>query len=396
MLSQGVKQHEKHNQELRRIFEAIDTDSTGSIDASEIRTALRLLGVAASARDAKYMLCSMDKDGDGQVSWTEFQQVLQESSVHNMDDLVHHWSALTSSDASDHVLLKPVPGLYLWQTAVAGACGAASARTFTAPLERVKIAAQTGGERHMGTALRRILQREGVRGLFAGNGANCLRAVPTGALACTFYNVLVATTESHKRESEALSLLACGAAAASVANTMTYPLDVVRTRLTLREAMGAQGYSSVGDAVRGIAWNEGWRGFLRGLSPALLAVVPFVAVQNTTIDEVKAAALERGLPASTSVLLAAGASAGIAAQTVTFPLDVLRRRMQLPIGVRGELHGSMWEAASYLLQREGPAAFFRGITPAYCKAIPAIGMHAVVQCGLLGHFKAENKRDQQM
>merc|ERR1719469_1748902 len=137
----------------------------------------------------------------------------------------------------------------------------------------------------MGLALRTILAKEGTRGLFAGNAANCLRAVPTGALACTFYNMLVAATDAHKRESEALILLGCGGAAAGMANAITYPLDVVRTRLTLRDAMGANGYNSVGNAIRGIAHNEGSRGFFRGLSPALCAIAPFVAVQNATIDE---------------------------------------------------------------------------------------------------------------
>ena len=83
----------------------------------------------------------------------------------------------------------------------------------------------------------------------------------------------------------------CAATAALVANTLTYPLDVVRARLTLQGASGSGGgavYSGIGGALRTILRTEGVRrGLFRGLAPTLAAVVPFVAVQNTSIDLLK-------------------------------------------------------------------------------------------------------------
>ena len=54
------------------------------------------------------------------------------------------------------------------------------AKTFTAPLERVKMMSQTGEGGHgVINIYRNVVRTEGVRGLWAGNGANLLRIFPS-------------------------------------------------------------------------------------------------------------------------------------------------------------------------------------------------------------------------
>ena len=75
-----------------------------------------------------------------------------------------------------------------------GVAGAVS-RTVVSPLERLKILlqVQTGGssEYKMGTwkALKKIWREEGLRGMMAGNGTNCIRIVPYSAVQFGSYNM---------------------------------------------------------------------------------------------------------------------------------------------------------------------------------------------------------------
>jgi len=96
---------------------------------------------------------------------------------------------------------------------------------------------------------------------------------------------------------------------------------VVRARVTV-------GGGALAGAIRDVSREGGARAFYRGLGPTLAAVVPFVAVQNAAIDLGKAAT-DDGAPPSYARLCAVGAGAGVLAQTVTYPLDVLRRRLQI-------------------------------------------------------------------
>lgn len=61
----------------------------------------------------------------------------------------------------------------------------------------------------------------------------------------------------------------------------------------------------------------------------LYAVVPFIALQNTSIDVFRDHAIHEGWDVNPLVLGAVGAGAGIVAQTAVFPLEVLRRRQQV-------------------------------------------------------------------
>ena len=86
-----------------------------------------------------------------------------------------------------------------------------------------------------------------------------------------------------------------------------------------------------------------------------------------------------------SQLMASGALAGVAAQTVVYPLDVLRRRVQLDragLGALGTLRA--------VVAREGWRALFAGIVPTYLKTVPAVATTATVCVSLVSHFKQAN------
>jgi solute carrier family 25 (mitochondrial phosphate transporter), member 23/24/25/41 len=72
--------------------------------------------------------------------------------------------------------------------------------------------------------------------------------------------------------------LCAGAISGGVAQTCTYPLDVLRRRFQINtmSGMGYQ-YKSIADALRTIFAQEGFRGLYKGIAPNLLKVAPSMA-----------------------------------------------------------------------------------------------------------------------
>jgi len=67
---QGLTEEQK--QEIREAFDLFDTDGSGSIDAKELKVAMRALGFEPKKEEIKKMIVDMDKDGSGTIDFDEF------------------------------------------------------------------------------------------------------------------------------------------------------------------------------------------------------------------------------------------------------------------------------------------------------------------------------------
>ena len=117
----------------------------------------------------------------------------------------------------------------------------------------------------------------------------------------------------------------CAATAGCVGQLFTYPIDVVRAQLTVNPGK----YKGVISAGKSIAKEGGTFALYRGLAPTLLAVTPFLAFQMSTADAIKSIMSEKGIELTTPRMMLVGGTAGVVAQSFVYPLDVLRRRMQV-------------------------------------------------------------------
>ena len=81
---------------------------------------------------------------------------------------------------------------------------------------------------------------------------------------------------------------------------------------------------------------------------------------------------------------------------MVYPLDVMRRRLQLGGSAAGAQGGivadSTWLALRSVVNSEGPRALFRGIVPSLVKTIPAVGISAAV-CGRMNATLAAADRN---
>lgn len=122
------------------------------------------------------------------------------------------------------------------------------------------------------------------------------------------------------------------------------------------------------------------RGLYRGLSPTLVAMMPYTGLDFAIYEQLKLLYLKRKKKeANLVVLLFIGAFAGTVAQTACHPLDVVRKRLQLQgISGRPVQYKSMVDAAVRIVKTEGFGALYRGLQPMYVSAIPSAGVSYVV------------------
>ena len=156
--------------------------------------------------------------------------------------------------------------------------------------------------------------------------------------------------------------------AGATAATVTHPMDVVRIRLqTQRELTGIK------DAVKSVAAENGMRSFYKGYVPAILSLGPFIALNFATFDTLKTwyygdtKASKKELQArNPGVGLLMGAAAGLFAQTICYPLDTVRRRMQM----KGKNYKGTVDAFVTIFKVEGGLGFYKGFIANALKVVP--------------------------
>jgi solute carrier family 25 phosphate transporter 23/24/25/41 len=196
----------------------------------------------------------------------------------------------------------------------------------------------------------------------------------------------------HRDDASAAAVghrLLAGAGAGMTACAATYPLDLVRTRLAAQTTQAR--YHGLLHALRAIHAAEGARGLYRGVGATLVGVAPSLAINFAVYETLRSRAAAAAPGAHPAALaLAAGSAAGAVSAVCCFPLDLVRRRMQLGDAAAGAPSGSgpaaaaaraasgslrgMPAAARRVLQRDGLRGFYRGIVPELGKVVPGVGI----------------------
>jgi hypothetical protein len=63
-----------NEEELRQLFDSIDTDGGGTLDREELAVLATKLGQALGPAELEAAMAEMDADGDGDVDFDEFQE----------------------------------------------------------------------------------------------------------------------------------------------------------------------------------------------------------------------------------------------------------------------------------------------------------------------------------
>ena len=110
--------------------------------------------------------------------------------------------------------------------------------------------------------------------------------------------------------------------------------------------------------------RQGVPGLYKGLCASLIGITPYVGVKMAVFDIVHSKVkLEKNSAYYLGVNLLLGGFVGGFSVLITYPLEVIRRRMMLR-GFEGyENYSSFIDCATKLGRREGMKGFYRGIIP---------------------------------
>lgn len=280
--------------------------------------------------------------------------------------------------------------------------------------------------------MRQINQQDGFRGLFRGHSATLLRIFPYAGIKFLAYEQFRAVIIRDSGQETPVRRFLSGSLAGVTSVFFTYPLEIIRVRLafeTRRDQSRAslrricsQIYrehppiptsissetssstsstpikAAAAQTLNKVTPQSGLVNFYRGFSPTIVGMLPYAGVSFLTYDTVrdwlrspllapyttipaKPTRSSSSEPSSDTVSpsrlrlnnaaqLTAGALAALVSQTASYPLEVIRRRMQVGGAVGdGKMLGIRETAVSIWMER-GVRGFFVGLGIGYLKVVP--------------------------
>ncbi|KAF2471725.1 mitochondrial carrier protein LEU5 [Lindgomyces ingoldianus] len=319
---------------------------------------------------------------------------------------------------------------YVIRSSVAGGIAGCVAKTAVAPLDRVKILFQTANPQYshhantwmgLGRALRDIYGRQGIRGLFRGHLATLLKIYPYAALNYAAYEQYRALLISLKCQETWIRRFSAGALAGVTTVFFTYPLGLLRVRLAfetktkgsslvsmIREIYHERTHSFASPqstpriahevsshaiaTTSTVPLHKALANFYRGFSITLLGMVPYAGVsfllhdtigdlfrllsirRYTTLPHSKNTPSDQRAPLRACAELTSGGLSGAISQTVAYPLEVTRRRMQVGGAVGHRRHLSIRETMGTIFRDRGISGFFVGLSIGYVKVVPLVAV----------------------
>lgn len=265
----------------------------------------------------------------------------------------------------------------------AGALAGVVAKTTIAPLDRAKINFQTSqvpfSARKTLEFLYNSYSKDGLVSLWRGNSATMWRIVPYAAAQfCAFeqwkrlLNVDM-LDQSQYKTSPHIRRFVAGSLAGVTAVSITYPLDLARARMAVTAKAK---YKTIAQVFNRIWYTEGVSSLYRGFAPTLLGVIPYAGTSFFTYETAKSLVQEhrqtKDIGPMNSMLC--GALAGLLGQSASYPLDIVRRRMQTASDT-GNKYDTIMKTLSKIVREEGMVGgLYKGLSLNWIKGPIAVGI----------------------
>lgn len=287
----------------------------------------------------------------------------------------------------------------------AGSLSGLIVRFVIAPIDIVKIRLQLHGDpqkyRSVSSTVISIIKNEGIKAFWKGNlPAEIMYVVYGGAQFTAFTTIsnlaenLRSNNASESSEmAKTFQSITIGALSGCIATCTSYPFDLLRTRLASNDS---KGFNSMIEETLSIFKKNGILGFFSGS----LVSVNYVALstgisfgtysfiiecdKNGYFESLKNNYFINYTGGSISSI--AGISAGIASKTIVYPLDLIKRRLQMGWGT------AMYSVFKKVIWKDGFFGLYRGLTPALLKSAPATGVSLWCYEFFIGIFKKYNKK----
>lgn len=296
---------------------------------------------------------------------------------------------------------------------IAGCLGGCAGVAVGHPFDTVKVRLQTQdflNPKYRGTlhCFADTIQRESVRGLYKGMsspmaGVAVINAIVFGVQG----NMARKMKDPDSLRSQTLS----GATAGFFQSFISSPMELVKTRVQIQTEAGAKdiatmstaatssstkcaarSYMSPMDCIRKIITTEGYKGIFRGQFITILRDVPAMSTYFFTYEYLSRAWSSNGC-VSAPVVLAAGGMAGIASWVFTYPIDVVKSRIQAD-GVGGlNKYSGIINCVKQSIKAEGIGSMTRGLASTIIRAFPVNATTFAVVSYTQSLFNEEDEYD---
>ncbi|KAM4532736.1 calcium-binding mitochondrial carrier protein SCaMC-2-B-like isoform 4-T4 [Fundulus diaphanus] len=390
-----------HEKKLRLVFKSLDKKNDGRIDLQEIMQFLRDLKINISEEQAEEILrrtrtgfiwtpvLYMDKNGTMTIDWDEWRDYHLLHPAGNIPEIILHWKHSTILDVGESIIVpdeftaeEKKTGMW-WRHLVAGGGAGAVSRTCTAPLDRLKVlmqvhASKSNSMRIAGGFLQ-MIREGGVRSLWRGNGINVIKIAPESAIKFMAYEQIKRLIGSNQETLGMTERFVSGSLAGAIAQSSIYPMEVLKTRLALRKTGQ---YSGIVDCAKHMLQKEGMAAFYKGYVPNMLGIIPYAGIDLAIYETLKNSWLQRFATDSADpgvfVLLACGTTSSTCGQLASYPLALVRTRMQAQASLEGGPQMTMTGLFRHIVRTEGALGLYRGLAPNFMKVIPSVSISYVV------------------
>ncbi|CAL8313797.1 unnamed protein product [Lota lota] len=259
---------------------------------------------------------------------------------------------------------------------LAGCIGGAAGVLVGHPFDTVKVRLQVQNvdkPLYRGTfhCFQSIVRQESMLGLYKGIGSPMM--------GLTFINAIVFGVQGNTmrllgRDTPMNQFLA-GSAAGAIQCVICCPMELAKTRLQMQGTGERKStrklYKNSLDCLVRIYNREGLRGINRGMLTTLIRETPGFGVYFLTYDVLtRAIGCEPDAPYMIPKLLFAGGMSGIASWLSTYPVDVIKSRLQADgVGGVNQYH-SIADCVRQSVKKEGYMVFTRGLTSTLLRAFP--------------------------
>ncbi|KAI5067334.1 hypothetical protein GOP47_0017862 [Adiantum capillus-veneris] len=294
---------------------------------------------------------------------------------------------------------------------IAGAFGNIASSAILVPKELITQRMQAGAKGRSWEVFAKIIEKEGLKGLYTGYSAALVRNLPASVLSFSSFEYLKSAwvKRSGKSHLDPWQSVLSGALAGVISSALTTPLDVVKTRLMtqarakvshasltnsmataeLQAKIAASTYKGITSTLRKIWLEEGWMGLTKGLVPRILYSACFSALGYFAFETARLALvkqhLEKKKQAAKAMMrkisilkraqigVSAGGIAGVIKYTCLYPMDTIKTKLQT--GGASNLYSGPLDIVVKTFNNQGMLGFYSSISAILVGSIFSWGVY---------------------
>ncbi|XP_076651307.1 mitochondrial basic amino acids transporter isoform X2 [Halictus rubicundus] len=228
---------------------------------------------------------------------------------------------------------------------------------------------------------------EGIAGLYRGMTSPMTGVAMVNAITFGVYGL----TQKHMANRDSLSSHFIAGTIAGIAQSpICSPIELAKTRIQLQTSSGQ--FSGPLQYLKHTYKYEGYRGVFKGFNITVLREAPSFGVYFLTYEAITRSSGNE--PVSTPCMLLAGGIAGTASWVLTYPLDVIKSRIQAD----NNRYTGVVNCFRQSIKTEGYSCLYRGVSSTILRAFPTNAVTFTVVtwifriCGQETHETSQTKK----